>query len=234
MREKRSISASHDRLAEHGQPRREVETAVAEARRERPRDLVHREPRARRDLDDVGREHVGHVVRRPARGLHGDDRNVAAIRGAQCGLVLLRRSAGEHAHERRRLLDRPADPHRARCGAAGELLRQLLREHAAHDERPLVLCCRPHLLQEAPDGERLQLRSHQMSDAMGSSVSGRELAALGRVSRTPPMLEASKAAWAARAADGLAGRPPGRAGGPGAAQTRQIAPRAREIMASII
>src|SRR5688500_10803291 len=72
-----------------------------------------------------------------------------------------------------------------------------------------------------------------MVGATSSSVSGRELACLGRVTRPPPMLEASKAAWA-RGADGLAGRPPGRQVGPGAAQTRQIAPRAREIVASTI
>src|SRR5215217_55300 len=72
-----------------------------------------------------------------------------------------------------------------------------------------------------------------MVDAIRSSVSGRGLAALGRVARTPPMPAASKAAWT-READGLAGRPPGRQVRPGAAQTRQTAPRAREIVASPI
>src|SRR5215213_10168467 len=72
-----------------------------------------------------------------------------------------------------------------------------------------------------------------MVDATRSSVSGRGLAALGRVARTPPMLAASKAAWT-READGLTGRPPGRQDRPGAAQTRQITPRAREIVASPI
>src|SRR5215208_1329949 len=72
-----------------------------------------------------------------------------------------------------------------------------------------------------------------MVDAARSSVSGRGLAALGRVARTPPMLAASKAAWT-READGPAGRPPGRQDRPGAAQTRQTASRAREIVASTI
>src|SRR5688500_19008275 len=72
-----------------------------------------------------------------------------------------------------------------------------------------------------------------MGDAMRSYASGRELATLGRATRTPPMLVASKGAWA-READGLAGRPPGLQDSPGAAQTRQVAFRAREIVTSTI
>jgi hypothetical protein len=72
-----------------------------------------------------------------------------------------------------------------------------------------------------------------MVDAMRSYASGRELAALGRVTRAAPMLPASKPRWA-READGLARRPSGRRDSPGAAQTRQIASRAREIVASTI
>ena len=48
-------------LPEHRQPRRERRAAVAEARRERARDLLDREAGAGRAHDDVGGEHVGHV-----------------------------------------------------------------------------------------------------------------------------------------------------------------------------
>jgi hypothetical protein len=73
-----------------------------------------------------------------------------------------------------------------------------------------------------------------MVDAMGSSVSGRGLVALGRGGRTPPMLVASVVAWR-REAHGTAGRPlSGLEGGPGAAQTRQSASRTHEIVAATI
>ena len=74
-----------------------------------------------------------------------------------------------------------------------------------------------------------------MGDAMRSSVSGRALAALGRGGRTSPMLVASVAAWR-READGPAARPrsSGLEAEPGAAQTRQSAPRAHEIVAAAI
>jgi len=62
------------------------------------------------------------------------------------------------------------------------------------------------------------------------SVSGRVLADLRRGGRTPPMLVASVVAWR-READGAAASPrSGVAAGPGAAQTRQRAHRAREIV----
>src|SRR5688572_17259605 len=67
----------------------------------------------------------------------------------------------------------------------------------------------------------------------GRTPRGREPAALGRATRTSPMLPASKTAWA-RAADGLAVRPPGRRDSPGAAETRRLASRAREIVTSAI
>jgi hypothetical protein len=58
--------------------------------------------------------------------------------------------------------------------------------------------------------ESLLLR-FKMVDAMRSSVSGRDLVALGRAGRTPPMLVAWVVAWR-READGAAGRPRKRPG----------------------
>ena len=73
-----------------------------------------------------------------------------------------------------------------------------------------------------------------MVAAMRSPVSWRALAALGCGGRSPSMLVASVATWR-READGPAGRPrSGLEAGPGAAQTRQSAPRAREIVAATI
>ncbi len=73
-----------------------------------------------------------------------------------------------------------------------------------------------------------------MVDVMRTPVSGRALAALGRGDGTSPMLVASVTAWR-READGAAARPrSGLEAGPGAAQTRQGASRAREIVASTI
>src|SRR6266540_2249694 len=67
-----------------------------------------------------------------------------------------------------------------------------------------------------------------MVDAMGSSVSGRELAALGHVDGTPAMLAASVAARQ-RGVDAQWRPAPPASGGRGAAKTRQIAqPSARD------
>jgi hypothetical protein len=73
-----------------------------------------------------------------------------------------------------------------------------------------------------------------MIAAMRSSVSERALAALGRGGSSSPLLVAAVTGWR-READGAGARPLcGLEAGPGAAQTRLSALRAREIVAAIV
>ena len=150
-REKRSDQLVDDRLAQHRQARRERRRRLAEPPRERARDLVDREARARPARDDVGREHVRHVERLGA--------GLDARRSARCARVAARSSrssssvgappstytsAAASSTGRR-------DAHRRRRAAARELLREQRRERAAR--RRAAACPRPRSAapRRAPD-----------------------------------------------------------------------------------
>ena len=116
-----------ERLAQHGNARREAGARLAEPGGDGGGDLLDGEALAGAALDDVGREHVRDVeVLRP--GLDDDDRHLRSLRRLQLLLVLLGRSAREQADQAAGVLDTAADADGAGRGAAGELLRELLRE----------------------------------------------------------------------------------------------------------
>ena len=99
---------------------------------------AHREALARAALDDERREdeRPRPVGLRPE--LDDDDRDAVSRRGGDERLVLRARIARDDADESGRVRERRVarDDHGARRGSRAELLRELLGEHAADDDRP--------------------------------------------------------------------------------------------------
>ncbi len=149
-----------ERLAKRRHVRRQSGSRLAEPGNDGGGDLVDGEARTRAALDDVGREHVRDVEVLRA-GLDDDGRHLGPRGGLQLPLVLVRRCACEDADQAGGVLDAAADTDRAGRRTARELLGELLRERAAHQQRPRLLRCGLQLPHEAPDRHRVQKLRHQ-------------------------------------------------------------------------